>query len=104
MNLILTHILAQVQYNRNVIHQCTKWKRSLSSFSSGYMQQHHHLKCQKRSHGWKVQKVPLITECCTAHTTGTVQSPLCKCWCLTMRLFTASLITHITVIEMLTIM
>jgi hypothetical protein len=26
---------------------------------------------------WKVQKVPLITECCSAHTTGTVHSPLC---------------------------
>jgi hypothetical protein len=53
---------------------------------------------------WKVQKVPLNTECSSAHTTGTVHSPLCMPWCFTMWLFTASLITHITVIEMLTIM
>jgi len=46
MNLILTHILAQVQFNINVIHQCTKWKRNLSPFSSGYIQQQHpHKKC-----------------------------------------------------------
>jgi len=41
MNLILTHILAQVQFNRNVIHQCTKWKLNLSPLSSGYIQQQH---------------------------------------------------------------
>jgi len=35
MNLILTQIFAQMQFNRNVIHQCTKWKRNLSPFSSG---------------------------------------------------------------------
>jgi hypothetical protein len=32
---------------------------------------------KKNNHGWKVEKVPLITECCSAHTTGTVHSPLC---------------------------
>jgi len=41
MNLILTQIVAQVQFNRNVIHQCTKWKLHLSPFSSGYIQQQH---------------------------------------------------------------
>jgi len=90
MNLILTHILAQVQFNRNVIHQCTKWKRNLSPFSSGYIQQQHpHQKNVKmpEKKSWKVQKVPLCSECCTAHTTGTVHSPLCTCWCLTIRPF-----------------
>jgi len=26
----------------------------------------------KKNHGGKVQKVPLCSECCTAHTTGTI--------------------------------
>jgi hypothetical protein len=31
----------------------------------------------KKKDGWMVQKVPLFSECCSAHTTGTVHSPLC---------------------------
>jgi len=74
MNLILTHILAQVQFNTNVIHQCTKWKWNLSSFSADYMKAASSSKIlKKNTHGWKVQKVPLITECCSAHITETVQ-------------------------------
>jgi hypothetical protein len=40
MNLILTHILAQVQFNKNMIHYHTKSKGNISQFCSGYMQHH----------------------------------------------------------------
>jgi hypothetical protein len=47
MNLILTHILAQVQFNKNMIHYHTKWKGNLS-FCSGYIQHHPNKKNYKK--------------------------------------------------------
>ena len=41
VNLISTHILAQVHFSKNRIYQCTQFKENLSLFSSAYMQQHY---------------------------------------------------------------
>ena len=78
MNLMLKHILAQVQFNKKCDTLVHKMKTEfIVTFFRLYAAASSSKLSKKKNHRWKVQKVPLITECCSAHTTGTVHSPLC---------------------------